>query len=59
MNEMNLTSEFNENTQVKTPPRKSVRALIITPTRELAIQIKNHLEDLNKYTKKHIKVAIM
>lgn len=40
---------------------KSVRnklfSVILTPTRELAVQVKNHLEDLCKYT--NIKIVLV
>ena len=39
-------SKFVDNLQ----PKRPLRALILTPTRELAIQVKNHLEAAAKYT---------
>ena len=38
-------------------PRKKLRALIITPTRELAVQIEKHLKSVAKYT--DIKIALV
>jgi superfamily II DNA/RNA helicase len=37
--------------EFKLPPKTSkLRALILTPTRELAIQVKNHIVAIAKYT---------
>ena len=38
-------------------PKRPLRSLILTPTRELAIQIKNHLEAAAKFT--DIKVSVL
>jgi len=58
MNELGVDAKYDGTTELKVPTRKSIRALILTPTRELAVQIMNHFEKINKYTKKHIKVEI-
>ena len=47
-----------ETIQSSIPPSdKKLRALILTPTRELAVQIKNHLNKMTKYT--DIKIAVI
>nr|XP_018907481.1 PREDICTED: ATP-dependent RNA helicase DDX24 [Bemisia tabaci] len=38
-------------------PKHKLYALILTPTRELAMQVKNHLTDIAKYT--NIKIAVI
>lgn len=38
-------------------PTKPLYALILTPTRELAIQIKNHLTQAAKYTDVKVKLS--
>lgn len=38
-------------------PKHKLYALILTPTRELAMQVKNHLTDIAKYT--NIKVSLI
>lgn len=49
--------EFDELKPVKSTCRKPLYALILTPTRELAIQIKNHLCKAAKYT--DIRIAVI
>jgi len=58
MNELGVDASYDGTTELKAPARKSIRSLILTPTRELAVQIMNHFEKINKYTKKYIKVEI-
>lgn len=36
--------------EIKLPKRSKLRALVLTPTRELAIQVKNHFAAAAKYT---------
>lgn len=40
----------DENDEEKPVPCKPLKALIMTPTRELALQIKDHLVSVTKYT---------
>lgn len=47
----------DENAEEQTLSKKPLRGLILTPTRELAIQIKNHLEAAAKFT--DIKIAVV
>ena len=39
------------NRLLKEGPRKGIRALVVTPTRELAIQVHEHIEALARYTR--------
>lgn len=58
MNLLNFTARTDFSAPLKVPNRKHAFALILTPTRELALQVKKHMEVMNGYTKKHIKVII-
>ncbi|XP_060536730.1 ATP-dependent RNA helicase DDX24 [Cylas formicarius] len=56
-----LTGILKLKEQGKSPvndPVKPLYALILTPTRELAMQIKNHLSSIAKYTKIQIAVVV-
>ncbi len=44
--------------QAEKPEAKAPQALILTPTRELAIQIKEHLQGICKYQKTKIVVVV-
>ena len=59
VNELGLEADYDGESEINAPKRKNARALILTPTRELAIQIMHHMERINKYTKKYIKVEIL
>ena len=48
---------IDELKQVEPMKRKSLKALILTPTRELALQIKEHIEAITKYT--NVKVSLI
>ena len=54
--EMDIDKEPNRKKQ-KPPKTGKLRSLILTPTRELAVQIKNHIEAIAKYT--DIKVVVI
>lgn len=47
-----VNTELQENTESESEsePKQPLRALILTPTRELAVQIKDHLVAITKYT---------
>ena len=50
---MEILENWGDNDKEEEPlemPKKPLRGLILTPTRELAIQIKNHLEAAAKFT---------
>lgn len=49
--------DFNFDPIIPIAPKKKLRALIITPTRELAVQIEKHLKAVAKYT--DIKIALV
>ncbi len=40
-------------------PKKKLRALVLTPTRELAIQVKDHLEAAAKFTGIKVSLAVV
>jgi len=59
MNELGVDASYDGTTELNVPKRTSIRALVLTPTRELAVQIMNHFEKINKYTKKYIKIGVI
>lgn len=50
-----LPEDFNEEDEISNETKSTLPALILAPTRELAIQVKNHLIKITKYV--DIKVA--
>ena len=54
---MEIPNEVSEDTQLTSKKFNHAFGLIITPTRELALQIKKHLDMINMYTKKLINVS--
>jgi len=59
MNELGVDASYDGTTELNVPRRTSIRALVLTPTRELAVQIMHHFEKINKYTKKYIKIGVI
>ncbi|KAK3813094.1 MAG: P-loop containing nucleoside triphosphate hydrolase protein [Benniella sp.] len=49
-----LARESAEAAKSKTPMKESLTALILTPTRELAIQVKDHLVAFTQFTGHHV-----
>ena len=56
MNQLGFHARTDFSVKQSIPQRKDAFALILTPTRELAIQVKRHIDAINIYTKKYIKV---
>merc|ERR1712223_613715 len=52
------TKQLNKQNQGKSQKLKKLQALVLTPTRELAIQVKDHLVAAAKYTNIHVAVVV-